>query len=86
MSSTRHQQINDLVWQAHKRSDVLATKEQTGLLRDEGKRPDALTLVPWQNGRCLTWDATVVDSLAPSYLSAISSLPGSAAEAAALCA
>ena len=52
------------------------------LLRDAGKRPDGLALVPWQNSRCLTWDATVVDSLAPSYLSTTSSLPGSAAEAA----
>ena len=42
-------------------------------------------LVPWQNGWCLTRDATVVDSLAPSYLSATSSLQGSAAEAAAVC-
>ena len=39
----------------------------------------------WQNGGCLTSDATVVDSLASSYLSATSMLPGSAAEAAAIC-
>ena len=51
------------------------------MFRDDEKRPDGLTLIPWQNGRCLTWDATVVDSLAPSYLSSTSSLPGSAAEA-----
>ena len=30
-----------------------------------GKAPDGLTLVPWQSGRCLAWDAIVVDTLAP---------------------
>ena len=38
------------------------------------KRPDDLTLVPWQNSRRLTWDATVVESLATSYLSSNSKL------------
>ena len=53
------------------------------LLRDDGKCPNGFTLVPWQNGQCLTtWNAMVEDLLAPSYLSAIS-LPDSKAEAAA---
>ena len=81
--SSHHNQVNDLIWRTLKRIDVPVIKEPSGLLRDDGKRPDGLTLVPWQNGRCLTWNATVVDSLAPPYLSATSSLPGSAAEAAA---
>ena len=66
-----------------KRCDVPATREPSRLLIDDGKRPNGLTLVPWQKDRCLTWHATVVDSLASSYLSATSSLPGSAAESAA---
>jgi hypothetical protein len=40
-------------------------------------------LVPWQGGRCLTWDATIVDTLAASYLNDTSSVAGSASEAAA---
>ena len=82
--SSRHHQVNDLIWRALKRCDVRATKEPSGLLRDDEKRPDGLILVSWQSGRCLTWNATVMDSLAPSHLSATSSLPGSAAEAAAV--
>ena len=82
--STRHHQISDLIWRAVKRAAVPASKQPSGLLRDDEKRPDGLTLVAWQNGRCLTWDATVMNSLASSYLSATSSLPGSAAEAAAV--
>ena len=80
--STWHQQIKDLIWWALQRCYVPANKEPSGLLKLDGKRPDGLTLVRCQNGRYLTWDATVVDSLASSYLSAISSLPGSAAETA----
>ena len=55
-----------------------------GLLRDDGKRPDGLILVTWQNGRCLTWNTTAVDTLATSYLASTSSHTGSAAEAAAI--
>ena len=45
--STRHQQLNDLIWRALKRADIPSTKEPTGLLRGDGKRPDGLTIVPW---------------------------------------
>ena len=63
-------------------SDVPTTKESSGLLRDDEKRRDGLTIFPWQNSWCLTWDATVTGYLAISYLSSASSLPGSATEAA----
>ena len=35
-------------WRALKRADVPSTKETAGLFRGDGKRPDGLTLVPWQ--------------------------------------
>ena len=81
--STRHQQINDAIWRALKRADVPSTKEQAGLLRGDGKRPDGLTLVPWQSGRSLTWDVTVVDTLANSYTPTTSVTSCGAAESAA---
>jgi len=65
--TARHQQLNDFVYRAIRRADVPAVKEPSGLSRTDGKRPDGLTLVPWQSGRCLTWDVTVADTLAPSY-------------------
>ena len=53
-----------------------------GMFRSEEKRPDGVTLVPWALGRCLAWDATVVDTLAASHLPGTSVIAGSAAEAA----
>jgi len=47
-----------------------------------GKRPDGLTLIPWQGGKPLTWDVTVVSTLADSYLHSTSHSAGSAAETA----
>ena len=76
----RHHQLNDVVYRALRRADIPATKEPTGLLRTDNKRPDGLTLVPWREGRCLTWDATVVDTFATSYLGYTTALAGGAAE------
>ena len=57
--------------------------EPAGLVRGDGKRPDDLTLVPWQGGRCLTWDATIVDTLAVSYVQIGSTASADAANTAA---
>jgi len=37
------------------------------LIYDDGKRPDGLTLLPWNSGRSATWDDTVVDTLGNAY-------------------
>ena len=79
----RHQQINDLIWRALLRANIPAIKEPASLLRSDGKRPDGLTQIPWQTGKCLTWDVTIADTLAPSYLASISTTAGCAAENAA---
>ena len=64
--------------------DALPSRSHAhGLLRADRKRLDGLTLIPWCNGRCVTWDLTVIDTVAASYLNNISSHAGSAAEAAA---
>ena len=81
--SIRHQQINNRVWRALRRADTPSIKEPSGLLPGEDKRPDGPTLVPWQGGRCLAWDATVIDTLAPSYVAVSAQVIGSAAQAAA---
>ena len=50
------------------------------MLRLDGRRPDGATLIPWKAGRSLVWDATVVDTMAPSYLHATAATAGAAAE------
>jgi len=47
---------------------ITATKEPSGLVREDGKRPDGLTLIPWQCGKSLAWDVTVVSTLAQFYV------------------
>jgi len=37
-------------------------KEPAGLSRDDGKRPDGVTLLPWAKGKPLAWDVTVPDT------------------------
>ena len=50
------------------------------MLRTDGKRPDGVTMIPWKRGRCLVWDATVPDTLAPSHVLESAKLAGSAAQ------
>ena len=79
----RHNYINDVIWRALRKAGVFSTKEPQGLVRGDGKRPDGLTLMPWQSGRCATWDVTVVDTLGAAYLSQSAITAASAAETAA---
>ncbi len=39
------------------------------MYRDDGKRPDGVTLSPWSKGKCLLCDATCADTLAKNYIS-----------------
>ena len=80
----RHSILNDLIQRALVRAGIPSIKEPAGLCRSDGKRPDGMTLIPWQAGRSLVWDATVADTLAPTYLSTTSLAAGAAAEAAAV--
>ena len=43
----RHHVFNDIIWRAVGAAGVPAVKEPSGLDRQDGKRPDGLTLIPW---------------------------------------
>ena len=81
--SQRHNSINDIIWRACRRAKIQATKEPLGLLREDGKRPDGVTLIPWKGGKCLAWDATVPDTFAPSHVTDTATTAGTAAKKAA---
>jgi hypothetical protein len=51
---------------------VNSTLEPNGLSRDDGKRPDGMTLIPWIKGQPLVRDVTIVDTLADSYILKVS--------------
>ena len=80
---SRHSFLNDLVWRALIKAQIPASREPLGLSRSDRKRPDGVTLIPWSQGKCLTWDVTVTDTLAPSHLLTSESIAGCAAEHAA---
>ena len=63
----RHSLLNDTIYRALSTADVPSIKEPMGILRNDGKRPDGMTLVPYSYGRSLLWDVTVVNTLAVSY-------------------
>jgi len=75
-----HQALNDVVTRAFVSAGVPVTKEPVGLAMQDGKRPNGLTLIPWQHGKPLTWDVTVAHTLADSSVSATACSGGAAAE------
>ena len=70
--------LNDLVARPFAAASWLGT-----VVRQDGKRPDGLTLIPFDGGRSLTWDVTVVCTTADSYTGLAVQGPGCMAEMAA---
>ena len=77
----RHHALNDVIARSFASAGIPVAKEPTGIYRDSVKRPDGVTLVPWQSGRALTWDVTVAATLADSYVPASSVTAAAAADA-----
>jgi hypothetical protein len=72
----RHNAVNDLIKRALASANVPSMLEPNSLSRDDGKRPDGLTVLPWANGRCMVWDFTCPDTLAVSHLNRAVLCPG----------
>ena len=72
---SRHASLNSLIKQTLGSLDLPSMLEPRGLYRTDGKRPDGVTMIPWEMGKQLVWDVTVVDALAPSRLNQVSCNP-----------
>ena len=78
---SRHHNHNTLVKQALSSIKVPSILDSNGLTPTDGKRPDGITLAPWEECKQLVWDVTCVDLLAPSRIENGSvANPGTAAE------
>ena len=64
----RHRLANDVIVRAFRSCETPAELEPPKLIRGDGKRPDGATLIPWTRGKCLVWDSTSPDAMAPSHL------------------
>ena len=56
-----------------------AVKEPINLMRDDNKRPDGTTLLPWARGKPMAWDVTVPDTFAEFHIGSTATKPGAAA-------
>ena len=77
---SRHAQVNDLIKRGLTSAKVSSVLEPTGVSREDGKRPDGMTIFPWKKGKCLVWDFTCSDTLAPSHISISSNQVAKVAE------
>ena len=57
-------------------ANILSRLEPVGISCSTEKRPDGVSLVPWEMGRLLVWDATCSDTYAPSYITSAASEAG----------
>ena len=78
----RHAAINNIIKRSLTTAGIPSVLEPPGLDRGDGRRPDGLTTFPFSEGRSLVWDATCVDTFAPSVVSSSALEAGAAAAAA----
>jgi len=76
----RHDHVNKIFSHAFSTAGHPNIIQPPGISRDDGKKPDGMTLTPWSHGKSLLWDVTIRDTLAPSYIHESSKHSGSVAD------
>ena len=69
-----------MLWRVIKRAQMPAVKEPISLMRDDNKRPDGTSLLPWARGKPMAWDVTVPDTYAESHIRSTATKLGAAAQ------
>ncbi|KAF2884083.1 hypothetical protein ILUMI_22089 [Ignelater luminosus] len=65
---SRHNELNGILKRSLSLMNMPCSLECGELVRDDGKRPDGMTHVPWSRGQHLVWDVTYTDTLADSHV------------------
>ena len=60
----RHSYLNDIIKRALMAIDIPCALEPP--CRGDSRWPDEISIIPWEQGRCLVWDATCHDTFAPT--------------------
>lgn len=76
----RHEIINDLIKRALTSCDIPSIREPSGCDRNDGKKPDGLTIIPWKRGKPLVWDFTCGDTVCKTYIKSTCKRAGGAAK------
>ena len=76
--------VNDIIWRAIKKAQVPASKKPVALSREDAKRHNDATMIPWVCGKPMAWDITVPDTYAHSHLDSTSLQAGAVADDAAI--
>ena len=63
----RHFALNDIVKSSLEAAKIHCHLEPSGLYRSDEKHSDGASVVPWQMGNILVWDATYLDTFATSH-------------------
>ena len=64
----RHHGLNDVIKRALDTAGFPSILEPTCLSREDGKRPDGVTLFHFSSGKCLVWDVICGDTFSSSNL------------------
>ena len=75
----RHSELNSVIHRTLTALNQPSLLEPVGMTREDGRRPDGMTLFPWYQGKPLVWDATCVSTLAASNVDLSQREPGAAA-------
>ena len=64
----RHRHMNDVLWRTIESSQLPAVKEPVRLVRQDGKRPDGATPLPWARGKPYRRGISLsLSTLSPTY-------------------
>lgn len=59
--------LNDTFWRGLKNTGIPASNEPNGLAISDWRCPAGVTFILREGGKCLSWDATAIDTMAESY-------------------